>query len=239
MAAEVANSRYSVEDFETVSIHSAAPSYVSEVPSYHSTNPYPDALPAYTPRVRAPNANAAATGRARTQQQQEQQHQPTVGLPPVPSGPPAAAPSLNNFRLPNWSAHNNPTTRQYQNVIERRHLNTLLESRGISSSSSSLSFQRSRSNLSTDTLPPGPSRPLEDPYLVGEVAAAQARRDRITRERGDDILNREDRQWDWLLVQMRNWEERERNWARFRANAETGQRKKLLRRLGALGGRFN
>lgn len=41
------------------------------------------------------------------------------------------------------------------------------------------------------------------------------------------------------IVQMRNWEERERNWARFRANAETGQRKKLLRRLGALGGRFN
>jgi hypothetical protein len=42
-------------------------------------------------------------------------------------------------------------------------------------------------------------RPLEDPYLVGEVAAAQARRERLARESGDDILVREDRQWDWLL----------------------------------------
>ena len=43
------------------------------------------------------------------------------------------------------------------------------------------------------------SRPLEDPVLVGEVAAAQARRDRIARETGEDILIREDQQWDWLL----------------------------------------
>lgn len=42
-------------------------------------------------------------------------------------------------------------------------------------------------------------RPLEDPYLVGERAAAQARRERLNRENGDDILIREDQQWDWLL----------------------------------------
>jgi hypothetical protein len=42
-------------------------------------------------------------------------------------------------------------------------------------------------------------RPLEDPYLVGEVAAAKARRERLARENGDDILIREDRQWDWML----------------------------------------
>ena len=42
-------------------------------------------------------------------------------------------------------------------------------------------------------------RPLEDPYLVGEQAAAEARRERLRRENGDDILIREDRQWDWLL----------------------------------------
>lgn len=42
-------------------------------------------------------------------------------------------------------------------------------------------------------------RPLEDPYLVGEQAAAQARRERVLRETGDDILVREDRQWDFML----------------------------------------
>lgn len=44
-----------------------------------------------------------------------------------------------------------------------------------------------------------PFRPLEDPYLVGEAAAAEARRDRIARETGEDILIKEDQQWDWLL----------------------------------------
>jgi hypothetical protein len=40
---------------------------------------------------------------------------------------------------------------------------------------------------------------LEDPYLVGEVAAANARRERLAREAGDDVLIQEDKQWDWLL----------------------------------------
>lgn len=47
--------------------------------------------------------------------------------------------------------------------------------------------------------PEEPFRPLEDPYLVGEAAAAEARRDRIARETGEDILIKEDQQWDWLL----------------------------------------
>jgi hypothetical protein len=46
-------------------------------------------------------------------------------------------------------------------------------------------------------------RPLEDPYLVGEEAAARARAERMARESagllGDDILVREDRRWDWFL----------------------------------------
>lgn len=45
----------------------------------------------------------------------------------------------------------------------------------------------------------GPSRPLEDPYLVGEQAAAQARRERVSRETGDDILIKEDKHWDFFL----------------------------------------
>ena len=48
------------------------------------------------------------------------------------------------------------------------------------------------------------ARPLEDPYLVGEEAAARARQERLERERvsaasGDEILIREDRRWDWFL----------------------------------------
>jgi hypothetical protein len=46
-------------------------------------------------------------------------------------------------------------------------------------------------------------RPLEDPYLVGEEAAARARAERMARESvrggGDEILIREDRRWDWFL----------------------------------------
>lgn len=45
----------------------------------------------------------------------------------------------------------------------------------------------------------GRVRPLEDPYLVGEVAAARARRERLARENGDDVLHSEDRRWDWFL----------------------------------------
>jgi hypothetical protein len=45
-------------------------------------------------------------------------------------------------------------------------------------------------------------RPLEDPYLVGEEAAARARRERLARESGDDILIREDRRWDWFLGKL-------------------------------------
>lgn len=45
-------------------------------------------------------------------------------------------------------------------------------------------------------------RPLEDPYLVGEEAAARARRERLARENGDDVLQKEDRRWDWFLCKF-------------------------------------
>lgn len=43
------------------------------------------------------------------------------------------------------------------------------------------------------------TRPLEDPYLVGETAAAAARRERLAKETGENILIEEDRRWDWFL----------------------------------------
>lgn len=42
-------------------------------------------------------------------------------------------------------------------------------------------------------------RTLEDPMLVGEVAAERNRRERLRREEGWDVLEREDKIWDWLL----------------------------------------
>ncbi|CCF46583.1 hypothetical protein CH063_15291 [Colletotrichum higginsianum] len=74
-------------------------------------------------------------------------------------------------------------------------------------------------------------RPLEDPYLVGEEAAASARRERLARETGDDILWDEDRRWNRFLAQMQTWEDRDRNWRNLRQPAPTQQRKKLTRRL--------
>lgn len=41
-------------------------------------------------------------------------------------------------------------------------------------------------------------RPLEDPHLVGEDAARRARNARLARE-NDNVLQLEDRRWDWFL----------------------------------------
>jgi len=71
---------------------------------------------------------------------------------------------------------------------------------------------------------------LEDPYLVGEEAAAEARRERLLRENGDDILIREDKHWDWLLAQMESWDAREKSWQKYhREVVDRTQRRSLLR----------
>lgn len=57
--------------------------------------------------------------------------------------------------------------------------------------------------------------PLEDPELVGEAAASQARQQRIYREicAGDDeAIRHEGKTWDFMLSQMSDWEDRERSW---------------------------
>ncbi|KAG7117630.1 hypothetical protein HYQ44_006255 [Verticillium longisporum] len=74
-------------------------------------------------------------------------------------------------------------------------------------------------------------RHLEDPHLVGEVAAAEAKRKRLARERGNDILAAEDRQWNFFLAQMGDIEERDRSLPRTRRSPEPVQRRKPARRL--------
>jgi hypothetical protein len=91
-------------------------------------------------------------------------------------------------------------------------------------------------------------RPLEDEELVGKEAAEKARQERMGW--GREVLIREDRRWDWLLGecccigscdmlfintsldQMKDWEEREKSWNKFRVEVEQGKRGKLARRLG-------
>ncbi|KAF4589605.1 hypothetical protein GQ602_003494 [Ophiocordyceps camponoti-floridani] len=214
--------RYSADDLETASMHSTAPSYVSEAPSYHSNPPYPDSAPAYAPMSPTlpppiPDAAMPSADAARSR---------PVGLPPVPSALPRTVVSVHNFRLPTWSANNAPAARHYRNVAERR----ISDGRYRMADTA---IRRPVLEDATSSPESGPqTRPLEDPYVVGEVAAAQARRDRLAREEGDDILLREDRQWDWLLAHMKVCDERQKNLTRLRHTVDTNQRKTLLHRIG-------
>ena len=45
-------------------------------------------------------------------------------------------------------------------------------------------------------------RTKEDPSLVGEEAARKNREERLRRENGWGVLEREDKRWDWLLGKL-------------------------------------
>ena len=82
----------------------------------------------------------------------------------------------------------NPTARHYHNVASRR-VNQTKHLEGIKRMVLERVEEEERNRV----------RPLEDPYLVGEEAASRARRERLARENGDEILYREDRRWDFFL----------------------------------------
>jgi hypothetical protein len=90
----------------------------------------------------------------------------------------------------------NPTARHYQSVAQRRVV-------AAAAASASDTIVRRVATLERvveeESQQRNRFRPLEDPYLVGEEAAARARSERLARENGDDVLTREDRRWDWLL----------------------------------------
>ncbi|KAF5016867.1 hypothetical protein F66182_11318 [Fusarium sp. NRRL 66182] len=244
MTGAVATPRYSADDFETASVRSAAPSYVSEAPSYHSINPFPETVPPYTPPARTQAVARASLVPSGSGTSTPTTRQQTIGLPPVPAAPLRSQPNLNNFRIATWSSvSSNPTARHYQNVANRRM--TAQQRDPVDSlrrAMTDIAEQEQEQRYAT--------RPLEDPYLVGEVAAARARQERLARESGDDILIQEDRQWDWFLgeseamvlyhaacanmkaARMRDSDERQRSWTPYRREAEVGGRKKLLRRIG-------
>jgi hypothetical protein len=221
MATEVAvqfgssrNERLSIEDFETASIRSAAPSYgkryhmtparnspdkknlisVSEAPSYHSTLPPNESAPPYTP----PEPSNQANLRSNTRQHPtpvSSPFTPGAGLPRLPSPRRRSDVSqLGDFRIPTWSTTtSNPT---YARVAQRR---AIAASSSASSMENALRSVLERANPASGVADSHVVRPLEDPYLVGEEAASRARHARLARERGDDILMREDRRWDFFL----------------------------------------
>ncbi|KAI1351020.1 hypothetical protein F5Y01DRAFT_315102 [Xylaria sp. FL0043] len=231
--------RLSAEDFETASIRSAAPSYVSEAPSYHTLPPN-ETVPAYTPAAttgqsaRTSNSTRQFSSMLPPPSESRSSFARGTGLPPIPRRAElSSTPSLSQFSIAPWSSigGNNPQARHYQSVANRRVAASAAaaaaSSGGPSSSSTSsvegaLRAALSRINASANAAAnliseedAGLVRPLEDPYLVGEEAAARARSER-------------------LAPQMRNAEERERNWNAFRASIENGnnRRGRFTRRFG-------
>lgn len=186
------------------------PDQVSDAPSYHTTVSTSEPIPAYTPRT-APQSTLTISNAASAHQRvnslpsllpsQSDSSVRTIGLPPVPSGPrrssgPDSLPSLGQFRIPSWSTINaNPNARQYHNVAHRR----------VAAARSDNSAADGVRRLLLERIEEEERnrfRPLEDPHLVGEQAASRARAERLARENGDDILIREDRQWDSFLGEL-------------------------------------
>lgn len=128
---------------------------------------------------------------------------PGAGLPRIPSPRRRnELPRLNHFQIPSWSSmSSNPTARHYQRVAHRRvsAANGGRHNWGGVESALRSAMDRIHAAAADDDADPDKVRPLEDPYLVGEEAAARARRERLARQNGDEILYREDRRWDWFL----------------------------------------
>ncbi|KAI2619596.1 hypothetical protein GGR54DRAFT_639923 [Hypoxylon sp. NC1633] len=251
--------RLSAEDFETASIRSAAPSYISEAPSYHSMLLTNENVPEYTPRESQQQTsslasppryvssssmlNLTSSSSSPTPTPMTSTFAPGAGLPRMPSPRRRTTtdlPHLNHFSIPTWSSMNsNPTARHYQRVAHRRV--SAAAGRGWGSSGVETAMRSAMDRISAaaaaaaaaDDADPDKVRPLEDPYLVGEEAAARARRERLARlasQNGDSVLYREERRWDWFLGQMKDWDERDSGWNAFRNNIEG--RGRLGRRFG-------
>lgn len=187
---------------------------VSEAPSYHSTLPTNESVPEYTPPepresslASPPRYNASSSmlnvSSAPTPTPMTSTFAPGAGLPRIPSPRRRNdVPQLNHFSIPTWSSMNsNPTARHYQRVAHRRVSAATGGRHGWGGVENALRSAIDRINAANAAAEEAEDkvRPLEDPHLVGEEAAARARRERLARQNGDDILIREERRWDWFL----------------------------------------
>jgi hypothetical protein len=162
-------------DPETASIRSAAPSYISEAPTYVSTLPSP--------------SSSSSSG--------------SSGLPSPRHARTNSTPSLDAFRMSSWSRTQpcNPTSRHYHSVASRRASALTIQEQssllvaalngedGIAQMKRKMDEEERAREIRTN----------EDPELVGEEAAEQNRQERLRRENGWGVLEREDKRWDWLL----------------------------------------
>lgn len=247
-------------DPETSSILSAAPSYSSEAPPYSpraSSNTQQYGLPAlerYAPGfqsrahgsvadVQSHNYNISnwstiRTGhrmreyenvaRRRAQRDTDVSHllnTLSVIPPPVPTPIMTASGSAASAmiaEISESSARIYPTASPAQTNPQR--------------ASARASTQASSSSSASPATVEAPISPLEDPALVGEVAAARARSSRLYRETAMrdplEALRNENKGWDFMLHQMKDWEERGQSWTNFRKEASCGKRMKLAKRIG-------
>lgn len=202
---------------------SLTPRTVSEVPSYRSRTAHSEFLPSYAAAVAG-----ASSRRATSRTQNSLSGRQTNGLPPLP---PLASPNAlntHNYRIPTWSANNAPAARHYRNVAERRATDEWLQAAAAKLMVGMRDSAINRQNDSREA----PLRPLEDPYLVGEQAAAEARQRRIASEVNESMLREEDKQWDWMLAQMKTRGERERPSTQLRQDAAQNGRRTLFGRIG-------
>ena len=227
---------YSRHDPDAVSIRSAAPSYVSDTPTYISYRTPRSLLPPLSPNQQIRGLPAA-------------QYAP--GFEPRAHG---STLELNHHFNISWSAaRTGANSRQYEAVARRRanqaaaNTTTILNSLSAVPSSvptANVSNAHSNSpNVSSTNVSSypvqvtgsssDPVNPLEDPYLVGEEAATRARAARVYREmclQGRETARVENRSWDFMWTQMSDWHERERSWTGLRT--KNGRTKLLGRRLG-------
>lgn len=229
---------YSRNDPDAVSIRSAAPSYVSEAPTYtsrHASNPAPtprSLLPPLSPNQQ-PGGLPAAEYAAGFENLRHNGSMLDLGR--------------HSFAAPNWSStRTSHNSRQYE-AVARRRANTASQTANTTAMLNSLSASppsttnaspnASSTNVNAYPVTVGsssdPVSPLEDPYLVGEEAARRARAQRVYREmclRGEEVARHESRSWEFMIVQMGDWEERGQSWKNYRKRV--GQTKLLGRRLG-------
>lgn len=215
-------------DPETVSILSAAPSYVSDTPTYTSQRRSTDRVPG-PPQPRGLPSARYAPGF----------HSPALGS--------LADIELQNYNITNWSSiTSSHASRQYQNVARRRasqavstaallqSLSAVPPSQSSSSAAASSSVSPTSSSVALNNAADStPVSPFEDPSLVGEEAAQRARAQRLYREkcrRGEEALRHESKAWDFMLAQMADWEERQRSWGQFKTQVK--RTKLLSRRIG-------
>lgn len=223
---------YSRDDPDAVSIRSAAPSYVSDTPTYHSNRSPPSLLPPLAPNQQVRGLPAA--NYAPGFQNRDPARQNNLSLRQVQS------PSWSSTRTSNNSRQYNAVARRRANQVSAQTTALLNALTAVPESMQRPSPSSSSTNVSAYPVqvngPPGePTNPLEDPYLVGEEAARRARAQRVYREmclRGEEAAVVESRSWDFMWGQMADWEERRREWNSFRRPKE----RRLLGRLLGLRG---